>query len=341
MSTASTSAPRYSVILGNLGNTCDRFLPSGYKDQPTKAEQFRRAGSIRGVTGVELVGSWDITVDAVAETRQHLADAKLQLVSIIPDVFSQKRWGRGSFTSRDPAIRRAAVTAVTEMMDVAAELGCDLINLWPGQDGFDYPFQGDFANIQEWWTTGLQACADHRRDVRIALEYKSKEPRTHSYLATAADTLLVALATGRDNVGVCIDSGHAIMAHENLGASVALLAAHRKLFHIHCNDNYRGWDDDMIVGSVHFAEYAELLYWLRRSGYAGWLSMDQYPYREDGRDAVDASVRFIAGLERKLERFGWERFDAVVASGDSVAMCTLLRELLGISDEAQAEGRGR
>ena len=47
----------YSVILGNLGNTCDRFLPTGYKEQPTKAEQWRQAASIRGVTGIELVGT--------------------------------------------------------------------------------------------------------------------------------------------------------------------------------------------------------------------------------------------------------------------------------------------
>lgn len=327
---------RCSVILGNLGNTCDRFLPSGYKDQPPKAEQFRRAASIRGVSGIELVGTWDVTAATVAETKRHLADSGLRLASIIPDVFSHKTWGRGSFTSRDAAVRRAAVATVREAMDMAVELGGDLINLWPGQDGFDYPFQGAFDEIDAWWTEGLRACADHRRDVRIALEYKCKEPRTHSYLATAADTLLVAQATGRANVGVCIDTGHAIMAHENLAASVALLSRHGKLFHLHCNDNYRGWDDDMIAGSLHLSEYAEMLYWLRRCGYAGWVSMDQYPYREDGRDAVDASVRFMSGLERRLDAFGWSRFDAVVASGDAVAMCTLLRELLGLSDSAAA-----
>jgi len=52
--------PRYSVILGNLGNTCDRFLSTGYKDQPSKEIMIRQASEIEGVEGIELVGSWDI-----------------------------------------------------------------------------------------------------------------------------------------------------------------------------------------------------------------------------------------------------------------------------------------
>lgn len=324
------AAMRYSVILGNLGNTCDRFLSSGYKEQPPKAEQWRQAAAIPAVAGIELVGSWDITAASVGEVRQQLADTGLKLVSIIPDLFAQRRWGSGSFTSRDPAIRRAAVAEVTAMMDVAAELGCDLINLWPGQDGFDYPLQGLFDRVQDWWMEGLQACADHRQDVRISLEYKCREPRTHCSLARAADTLLVALGTGRRTVGVTIDTGHAFMAGENLAESAALLARHGRLFHLHANDNYRGWDDDMIAGSLHLGEYVELLAWLRRLGYHGWLSMDQYPYREDGRAAVEASVRFLSGLERRLDAFGWPRVDAAIDGGDVIAGQRLLRQLIGL-----------
>jgi xylose isomerase len=47
---------KYAIILGNLGNTNDRFLSSGYKDQPTKEEMIKRAAAIEGVEGVELVG---------------------------------------------------------------------------------------------------------------------------------------------------------------------------------------------------------------------------------------------------------------------------------------------
>ena len=58
-----TSPNRYSVILGNLGNTCDRFLPTGYKEARPKREMLREAASIPGIEGVELVGTWDIRED--------------------------------------------------------------------------------------------------------------------------------------------------------------------------------------------------------------------------------------------------------------------------------------
>jgi xylose isomerase len=53
------------------------------------------------------------------------------------------------------------------------------------------------------------------------------------------------------------------------------------------NDNHHLWDDDMIVGSVRMIEFIEFFVWLARTQYDGWITIDQYPYREDGRDAVD------------------------------------------------------
>ena len=41
---------KYSVILGNLGNTCDRFC-SGYKDNPSTMEMLKRAAAIPHVQG--------------------------------------------------------------------------------------------------------------------------------------------------------------------------------------------------------------------------------------------------------------------------------------------------
>lgn len=71
---------KYSVILGNLGNTCDRFLSSGYKDPLDKDVMIAQAASIEGVTGIELVGTWDIDESNVAEMKRKLADKSAMLV---------------------------------------------------------------------------------------------------------------------------------------------------------------------------------------------------------------------------------------------------------------------
>ncbi len=317
---------RYSVILGNLGNTCDRFLSSGYKDQPPKAEMIRQAAAIPGVTGVELVGTWDVTKDNVDEVGGLLAKHGLSCVSIIPDHFSQKRWGRGAFTAKDPSIREQALEETMIAAELARKLKCPLINLWPGQDGYDYAFQSDFRAERRWTIEAVAKAATAFPDIRFSLEYKPKEPRTHSTWARAADTLLVAKETGLPNVGVTIDTGHSMVAGENVAESAVILSDYgKKLFHMHFNDNYRSWDDDMIVGSVHLVEYIELLFWLRETGYEGWYSMDQYPYREDGQGALRESVDFLRGVETMLEGTAMQEIRALIAEGDAVKSSAWLR----------------
>lgn len=318
---------RYAVILGNLGNTNDRFLSTGYKDQPPKEEMISRAAKIEGVSGIELVGTWDITPDNADHVKSVLKDNGLTCVSIIPDLFSQKRWGKGSFAAKDESIRVQAIEATREAAETARKIGCPLLNIWPGQDGYDYSLQADFRAERRWFMEGIRTVAREYPDIRFALEYKPKEPRTHSYLARAADTLLLAEDTGLDNVGVCIDVGHALYAYENVAESIVILQERgKKLFHMHFNDNYRYWDDDMIVGSVHLVEYIEMLYWLQETGYDGWYSMDQYPYREDGAGAIDASVQFLRSLDALMDAATMDEIRGLILRGDPIEASHWLRK---------------
>ena len=319
---------KYSVILGNLGNTRDRFCAGGYKDNPDTMTMLKMAATIDGVEGLELVGTWDIRPDNVREMASALSDVGLQCISIVPDHFSQAVWGRGAFTSREAEVRRKAIDATLEACEIAVELGCEVINIWNGQDGYDYPLQADYLREREWLAEGLRECVRRFPQTRFALEYKPKEPRTHSYLARMADTLLVCAEVGGDNVGVTIDVGHSLMAYEDVAeAAVLAMRAGDKLFHMHFNDNYRAWDDDMIVGSVHTVEYIELLYWLDRIGYTGWYSMDQYPYREDATRALGESIAWLRGLQERVDS-NRERIDAVLEQGDATATSALLRRMI-------------
>jgi len=320
---------KYSIILGNLGNTCDRFLSSGYKDQPSKATMIRQAAEIPGVTGVELVGTWDITPQNADEIGELLDKYGLVCASVLPDHFSQKRWGRGAFVSLDPSIRSQALDETIIAAELAKKLKCSLVNLWPGQDGYDYPLQANYAQARQWLVEAVRTAAKSFPGMRFSLEYKPKEPRTHSFIARAADTLLLAQEIGLPNVGVTIDTGHSLVAGENMAEAAALLShAGNKLFHMHFNDNYRFWDDDMIVGSVHFVEFVELLFWLKEVGYSGWYSMDQYPYREEAQGALRGSVEFLQGIEAMLDAKSMDEIRAVIAEGDAVKSTAWIRSRL-------------
>lgn len=320
---------RYSAILGTLGNTCDRFLPTGYKDALPKREMIRQAATIPGLGGLELVGTWDITEANAREVKGWLDEAGLACVSLIPDLFSQKRWGRGSLSALSADIRAQALEECRSVSRLAQRIHCPLINLWLGQDGYDYPLTTDYRRQRSLLMENIRTLAAEFPDLRFALEYKPKEPRNFSFQARAADTLLMAQETGQPNVGVCIDVGHALMAGENVAESVVLLQHYgQKLFHMHFNDNYRSWDDDMIVGSVHLVEYLELLFWLQETNYDGWYSMDQYPYREDGVSAVGESVAFLRHLESLLTTERRRELSQLIAQGEATASTRWMRELL-------------
>ena len=75
-------------------------------------------------------------------------------------------------------------------------MGADLMTIWLGQDGFDYNFQLDYAQVWDWEIDGIREVAEHDPDCLISIEYKPDEPRAHSLLRDAATTLL-AIAGGR------------------------------------------------------------------------------------------------------------------------------------------------
>ncbi len=318
---------RYSVFLGDVGGCSDRYCAA--YDRPYSTEElFDRVASIEGIGGVDLVVNAGFH-NRESEIGGHLARTGLAAVSLNPDLFSDPEFRQGSYSSVSASTRKKALDLSLRSVDAARSYGCPLVVLWPGQDGYDYIFQSDYIAERKRFTDAIREICRYAPEITIGLEYKPKEPRTRSYLSTAAVALLIIQEVGENNCAVTLDYGHALYAYENPAESVALLAAHgNRLAHVHMNDNYRSWDDDMIVGTVHTLEYLEFFYWLGRTGYDGWLTIDQFPYREDGRDAVAESVRWMQKLRGALKRTDLSAIERVLASKDAVASSRLMRSIL-------------
>ena len=318
---------KYSMILGNLGNTCDRFC-KGYKDNPTSDEMLAIAKEkIPHIEGIELVGTWDIRPDNAKEMKKKLGHYDFKCASIIPDTFTDPLFARGSITSISASTRKKALDYLRQMCDIARQIDCPTMNLWLGQDGYDYLLTADFNQEREWLKESTYKLATEYPDLRFALEYKPKEPRNFSYHSRMADTILAAKETGCENVGVTIDTGHSFVAGENVAEAVVLAKrAGNMLFHMHFNDNHGSWDDDMIVGNVHSIVYIELLFWLKKTGYEGWLSMDQYPYREDGADAIAESILWVKKFEKIVDEY-YNEIETLISQNDAIATSRFLRKL--------------
>jgi xylose isomerase len=319
----------FGACLPTFGNCADRYCLGGYggggKDMN---EMLDLAKTVKGLDGLELVGNWHVNDSNIREVAKMFDDRGLKISMLVPDLWTQAKWGKGSIAAPDAKTRRAGIDEIKKVMDWAAALGCKHIDVWPGQDGYDYCFQADYIEAWKWLTDSMDECSRHNDKVRILVEYKPREPRTHCFVDHVGTVLL--LLKDLDKVGVLLDIGHAIQGSENVALSASLLSSYGKLDYIHLNDNHGDWDEDMMVGSVHIIAYLELVYWLKRINYQGWLTLDIFPYREDGVAAATQCKEWMEAMYRCVDRVGMDNFAQVIRNADACEATALVRKALNL-----------
>jgi xylose isomerase len=310
-----------------FGNLRDRFVD--YKDSKSVIEMIKESAEVEEIKGVEFLYPDILNEDNARQVNQVLTDYNLEMPAILVNTYADRKWQYGSLSAADKEIREKAKNTIKRCMDLAHKLGTGLINLCLCQDGFDYLFQADYQNAWKNMMEELRECAEHDSDIKIGIEYKQKEPRTHNFIGTVGKTLLVVQQVGKENVGVTLDGGHALYAYENLAESSVLSHLFgNRLFHLHLNDSYGVWDDDMYFGSVRTLEHLELFYWLVKINYEGWYGIDIYPYREDPKKAVEESIKTIEGISRLLDKIGISKIEQAIKGGNPVETLAIIREKL-------------
>ncbi len=303
---------KHAIMVGLLGRLADRFHE--YQPALPLTERLAMVKKIEGADGVEPVYPQEFA--RPAETVRLLRESGLGISAVNVNLKGEHKWRHGSFTSPDPAIRAEAVTYVKTGMDLAAELGANLVTCCPLIDGHNYPFQVDYLEQWHWLVEGVRAAAKHRADVRLSIEYKLNEARNFVIVGDMGRALHLCQQVGLPNVGITMDTGHALMARETPAAMACLAADAGRLFYVHFNDNNRDWDWDMIPASVNLWDVVETLFYLRRLGWEGWFSYDVYNRDGDPVATQQAVLRVMRSAERLLEKLGSERLEALIEVGD-------------------------
>jgi xylose isomerase len=318
---------RFGAGIWLFGQFVDRYAADGYGPEVTTLEAIERAGAVGSLEVLDInypFSDPDITVE---EVQSALDAAGLRAASITPHIYMREFVG-GAFTNPDPAVRRRALERCEEGVDVARRLGAPTLKLWPGQDGFDYPFQADYRQLWKLALDGVRAVAEMDDEIRVAIEYKFKEPRTHLAFSTAARTLLGIETIGRDDIGIVVDLGHSLFAKEAPADVLHLVNDHGRLFTIEVNDNWREWDDDLAVGSIHLIETLEFFLAVRQIGWEEPILLDQFPFREDPVEAARRSVQTMQAIDRTLDRLDLDTLAEAQENQDAVAAQRTVMELL-------------
>lgn len=311
-----------------LATRLNSFRRSGARSLSVE-EAIRALSSVVGISAVELNYPQHFTHDGRLDPDTTFALAgELDLaVTAINLRWDGPGFEIGAFTHPDRDRRREAVDLAGRAVDLAARHGVDHVILWMSQDGFDYPFQADYATLWEMEIDGFRRTAERSSDVRVSVEYKPSDPRRVSLIRTMSDSLLAAADVGRPNFGVTLDLCHALMAGENPATAAALALARGRLFGVHLNDGYGPADDGMMVGSIHYWQTLELLMELRRGGFEGTLYFDTFPERLDAAAECARNVETVRRMLTILDRTPQEELAAVRARQDAVAATRLMQGL--------------
>lgn len=309
-----------SIGIWAFGSNATRFMPGGYHVDAGEEDVVERTK--RAVNGLgDLVDSYEFhypgEINEANLEKIKRALGKAEIYAIPLGVFSDPQFGLGSFINPDPAQRARTIAICKGAIDICqAEKAKFLV--WPGGEGYNYPFQTDYDAAWKWFLGGLQEVVEYAnsKKVPVLLEHKNSEPAMKILMRDMGMSMYVVhklkdMGTDVSNVKLNMDWQHLIMNGENLAEYASTLAREGLLGHQHANSGWGTFDDDNIVGALRFMETLELAVELQRVGYGAHgerMGYDLFPYTEDQVEAVKMSV------------LAWEFIDALAAAIDQKAL---------------------
>lgn len=286
------------VHLPCLGTYAERYVPGGYFDPLNVDKQLEIISGIEGISGLVVFYPAHPLPSDPDKLVKKLGNNNLRVSGVIVECWSNPRWKHGLFSTTEKNIRKEGVKFFKEGIEFAKTVKADSVLLWPAHDGLDYPFQCNYHDGWKYLVETIREIGEIDRSVEIAIEYKSKDPRQKQYVSNVGKLMMLLNDINLDNVTGVIDVGHALMAQESLAESLVILDSHSKLGQIHLNDNYKDADPDMILGTINFWEILEFFYYLNKTDFKGWCSIDIIAPRDDRSKSLALSVKMVQRYKR-------------------------------------------
>ena len=224
------------------------------------------------VPGLNDLTPKQIIKKAKAVAKQ-LKDEGLTAEFVAPRLWEDPRTIDGGYTSNDPACRKYALERSLRTIDIARELGTNLIVLWLAREGTYIRETKDSKVAVDQIVSVIDKMLTYDKKIRIAVEPKPNEPMDHTYIPTTGHAIALSLLTiDPSRVGVNIESAHAILAGLDPSDEMGFALASNKLWTVHLNDqNGLKFDQDKTFGSVD----------LRRA-FNQVRILDKYDYGKNG-----------------------------------------------------------
>lgn len=275
----------------------------------------------------------------VWELRQKLNDAGVAAEMVAPRLWFDPRTIDGAFTSNDPQCRKYAIQRSLRCIDVARQLGTDLIVLWLAREGSYIRESKNARQCMDYLVEAVDAMLAHDKKIRISIEPKPNEPMDQAYLPTIGHALALAQLT-RDpkRVGCVMESAHAILVGLDPADEIDFAMSFGKLWSLHLNDqNGLKFDQDKPFGSANLRVAFNQVRALERNSYGRkgeYVGFDVHPFRttkvEHWLAHLENSRRTFLKLVQKARTFNEKQARTLIKNRDYAALDQMVIEhLLG------------
>src|SRR2546430_7419780 len=155
-----------SLGIWAFGGMATRFNPGGYKPELAGVWTADKIRTAVGGLG-DLIDDYEFHFPQEL-SRENLEDVRDALdghgiYCIASGLHLDPRFAKGGFSSPDDATRAEALRLTREGIDLAAEIGAQFI-IWPGIEGYNYPFQTPYASSWQRFIDGIGESAQRARE---------------------------------------------------------------------------------------------------------------------------------------------------------------------------------
>ena len=162
------------------------YNTEGYGEPRSVLDAINLAGQVNDLSFVDINYPYFGGSFSNQQIKDELDKVNLEVIGITPEIYT-KEFRKGAFTNPDPGIRNKAHELITEACEAVRFFNAAYVKLWPGQDGWDYPFQVDRGTL--WKVSGWSSKITRKSRSEICNWIKPREPRVNE-LWSVSRTLL-------------------------------------------------------------------------------------------------------------------------------------------------------
>lgn len=336
---------KFSVGPWNVSEGADAFGPPVRKtiELAKKVKKFKELGfdavQFHDDDAVpEINNLTDAQIRAKArETKKILDDNGMKAEFVAPRLWEDPRTVDGGFTSNSKKDREYALWRAYRSVDIANELGCNLIGLWFAREG---TLCAESKNTIEGINRIIEAInkiLEYDKSIKVFIEPKPNEPIDRSFCPTMGHAMAISNATiDPSRVGGLLESAHAILAGLDPANEISFALKFDRLFGVHLNDqNGLRYDQDKSFGVENLRQAFNQIKVLVENDFGKngeYIGLDVKAMRTQKDEVcyrhLENSLKIVKLLEEKVHKYDYEYHKKCIEERDYEALEMYVMELL-------------